>query len=243
MSELVAVIGAVGGAGASCVAAGVAAHLGRTTPGGAVLVDLDLCGGGIEVLLGIEQVPGARWPDLSGARGEVEGQAVVASLPRWGDTPVLSASRLAADPLRDDVILDVCSCLLRAEQQVVLDLPRPGAWTPAIRALLSDADATIAVSPCEITAAAGLQALTACLREVRQAGDKVRLVARTPSVGRVDPEDLGALSGLQWVELRDEKGMRGAIERGEGPPLGARSRLARLGDALAVTFHWDLDQP
>ena len=56
---VLAVVGGSGGVGASTFAAALA-----TAAAPATLIDLDPVSGGIDVLLGIEDVPGARWSGL-----------------------------------------------------------------------------------------------------------------------------------------------------------------------------------
>ncbi|MCL2594369.1 MAG: pilus assembly protein FlpE [Promicromonosporaceae bacterium] len=232
-ATLIAITGATGGVGASITAASACHALHRAT-GRGTLVDLDIPGPGIEVLLGVEAEPGARWPELTDARGEVDGREVVAALPRWGRVPVLSGSRLTPVGPRDDVMLDVCAALLRAGESVVLDLPRPGAWTPAIRALVADANDVLVVARLSIPDAAGLIALRSVLAKCHP-----RLVVRPPSVGRVDADDLTAVSGLAVVAtLREERSITGAIEQGVGPPVRRGTKLARLGDDLALALGW-----
>jgi hypothetical protein len=80
------VVGGSGGVGASTFAAVLAAVTGR-----AMLVDLDVVGGGIDVLLGIEDVPGARWSGLRVGGGRLDPKLLADGLPRWGPVPVLSA--------------------------------------------------------------------------------------------------------------------------------------------------------
>src|SRR5690606_10448493 len=82
---VVAVVGARGGAGASVVAASLGRAAGRRR-GPVGLVDLALVGGGLDVLLGVEQDPGVRWPDLADARGRLDGEDLLARLPRWAST-------------------------------------------------------------------------------------------------------------------------------------------------------------
>ena len=61
------VVGGSGGVGASTFAAVLAAVTAR-----AMLVDIDVVGGGIDVLLGIEDVPGARWSGLRVGGGRLD---------------------------------------------------------------------------------------------------------------------------------------------------------------------------
>lgn len=76
----VAVLGARGGAGASVLAAALAVTAARA---GApvILADCDPWGTGQEVLLGVESLPGLRWPDLLASTGRVATDALHRSLP------------------------------------------------------------------------------------------------------------------------------------------------------------------
>ena len=114
-SAVVGVVGGSGGAGASTFAAALAAGVG----GPAVLVDLDRLGGGIDTLLGIEAVPGARWSQLQLGGGRLDPLAFEQGLPRWGDVRVL------ADPA-DGAVTDIAEVLAAARSvaPVVLDVGR-----------------------------------------------------------------------------------------------------------------------
>ncbi|WP_296202478.1 septum site-determining protein Ssd [uncultured Corynebacterium sp.] len=100
---LVAVVGAGGGAGASLLAAALARTAGQHRADGAVtLVDAGEFSGGLDLLLGLEQQPGARWPELRLGQGAIAGHELRAALPTTADgVAVLSAARSAvADPFR-----------------------------------------------------------------------------------------------------------------------------------------------
>lgn len=220
-----AVVGACGGAGTSTLAAGLAHGLRRAGEGG-VLVDLDAPGAGVDVLLGVEDEPGARWPELADARGDVDGAGLVAALPRWRSVPVLSAARSHGEPPDDAVAVDVCTGLLRAGESVVLDLPRPQAWTPAARFLVAAADAVLLVVPCTVPAVAG--AVAAVPRLGAAWAGTCWVVARGPAAGRVDPAAIESALGLPVVaEARWDRRLADAVGRGEGPPVGRRTPLGR----------------
>jgi len=109
---VIGVVGGSGGVGASSFAA-VLAWVSR-----AVLIDLDAVGGGIDVLLGIEAVPGARWSALRLGGGVLDPALLCAGLPRWGPVPVLAAD-VTVNPHAQEVV----SAASRAGP-VVLDLGR-----------------------------------------------------------------------------------------------------------------------
>lgn len=248
--RVIGVVGACGGAGTSVVAACVANGLRR---GGerATLVDLDSHAPGSDLLLGADGGRGARWPDLIGARGEVDGTGVVAALPRWGTVPVLSGTPSGVPP-DDDVVLDVCRGLVRAGETLVLDLPRPGSWGTttrrgvgaaaeapgsdglAVRTLLAGCETVLLVVPLTLPATVGAQRVRDALRGAGV--PDVRVVARGPAPGAVDEDDVSAALGLPVVAVMDrDAGLARAIERGEGPAMSYRSTLGRFAtDAASV---------
>ncbi len=235
-TPLIAVVGARGGAGTSVVAAALA-HVVRRMLGRGVLVDLDAGSAGSDVLLGIEDEPGARWPQLDEARGDVDGRGLVAALPRWGSVPVLATSRFSPDPPADDVVLDVVAALLGAGEAVVADLPRPGAWTPAVRALLADADDVLVVAPATLTGAGGAVAVVRALGETAPA--TARLVVRAVPGGGPHADDVADLTGLALAaRFPHDRGLAAALDRGEGPRVGHGTRLGRsaaeVAEALGV---------
>jgi hypothetical protein len=99
---VVGVVGARGGVGSSTFAAVLAQGASQHTA--TVLVDL-VGGAGVDVLLGLERVPGPRWPDVLGA-GDLAGADLVASLPRWGRCAVLSGDRRRPGTDRPVEVLD-----------------------------------------------------------------------------------------------------------------------------------------
>ena len=57
-------------------------------------------GRGLDLLLGAERVDGLRWPELTGLRGRVGGDALLAALPEVDGVHVLAASRSSRGPAR-----------------------------------------------------------------------------------------------------------------------------------------------
>lgn len=112
----IGVLGGSGGVGASSLAAAIAACAGV----GAVLVDLDVNGGGMEVLLGIEKEAGTRWSGLHSDGGRIDPDEVAVALPRWGEVSVLSCDREEMPPVAVRSVLAAA----RALGPVVVDLGR-----------------------------------------------------------------------------------------------------------------------
>lgn len=87
--RLVRVVGGSGGVGASTLTAALAqVASGRMS---SVAVELDPCGGGLDLLFGAETAPGWRWGDLRAAAGHVEGLA--GRLPNVSGVDVLAHGR------------------------------------------------------------------------------------------------------------------------------------------------------
>src|SRR3954471_12405219 len=115
---LAVVGGSCGGAGASTVAAALA----LAAAPGVTLVDADAWGAGLDLLLGAERVEGLRWPELTGLRGRVAGDALLASLPETDGAHVLAASRAEAVPIPPEALTAVVLAGRAAGAPVVVDL-------------------------------------------------------------------------------------------------------------------------
>ena len=90
MGTVIAFVPASGGLGSSTLAAAVAVRAAAASRS-SVLVDLDPWGGPKDVLLGLEQEPGWRWPELSEVAGIVDGQGLADELPMACGVPVLTS--------------------------------------------------------------------------------------------------------------------------------------------------------
>ena len=136
--SVVAVIAGSGGAGASTLAAtlalGAAARSQRV-----LLVDGDCLGGGLDVLMGIEEAPGVRWSDLLEARGRLGAAALDQALPHVSGVTVLSWGRAGPTALPVDVVAAVLDAGVRGYDLVIADVARH--LDAAGELLLSRADA------------------------------------------------------------------------------------------------------
>lgn len=222
-AAVVGVVGAAGGVGASTLAALVARRLARTTS--TVLVDLDRGAAGLDVVVGVEEVDGARWPDLRGAGGDVRGADVVALLPRWGACAVLSADRtrpVAVDPgVRVDVLhalaCDVGALVLDLDRGTVVDGDAP----------LAACDVVVVAARADLRSVAGALALRPRLDDART---RRGLVVTGGSPGALGAGDVAAASGLEvWHVGRNDRALAVRAER-VGP--GGRGPAARAADAV-----------
>jgi hypothetical protein len=171
---VVGVVGGNGGVGASTFAALLAAAEPRS-----VLVDLDGAGGGIDVLLGIESVPGARWSQLRIGGGRLAGEVLTEGLPRWGAVPVLAADSGAPPAAALGTVLTAAS----EAGPAVLNLPR-GAQ-PARERVVRRCRLIVVVAWGSVT---GLAAARAVVREL--SGARCGLVVHRGPVREADAAGL-----------------------------------------------------
>ena len=69
-AALLRLVGGSGGVGATTLACGLAQR-GHRQGLQVALVELDPCGGGVDLVFGAEQAKGWRWPDLASATGHI----------------------------------------------------------------------------------------------------------------------------------------------------------------------------
>jgi len=159
-AKVVGLLGGCGGAGTSTLAAllavGSAARGMRT-----LLVDGDAWGGGLDLALGMRDVPGLRWPDLMHAAGAINPEQLTASLPGAGGISLLSwgagTTRGAPEGSPESAASEVFRASREAFDLVVVDLARPAGDGTV---LAGHCDAYIVVVPARVRAAqaAGLLA-------------------------------------------------------------------------------------
>lgn len=82
MGNVVVIDSVVAGVGTSTLAALLARELSERGLK-CVLVDADLQGGGLDVLLGVENEDGSRFGEISAPLGNIDGKALLRELPIW----------------------------------------------------------------------------------------------------------------------------------------------------------------
>jgi secretion/DNA translocation related CpaE-like protein len=124
--RVASVVGGRGGAGASVLAAAVALAALRSGSG-ALLVDGDPLGGGLDLVLGAEADAGLRWPELRIQGGRVPASALRSALPGRSvgavRLAVVSCDRDGPGP-EPDAMAAVVEAGRRSGDTVVCDLPR-----------------------------------------------------------------------------------------------------------------------
>ncbi len=216
MGQVLAVLPASGGVGATLLAAATATRAAAALRSVAA-VDLDAHGAGLDVAFGAEQVPGWRWEDLREVAGLVDGAALRRRLLHVDGVAVLSMSRAWRPPAPGwlTVVPDVVLGLRAAHDLVVVDAPREDA---VLEVLAGFADACVVVVGSRI---GQLAAAAVLLPRVRCLGVQPWVVLRG---GHADLEDL-VLDELDVAvvdRLRDDP--RTAADLEAGVPAGSRGR-------------------
>lgn len=226
--RVIAVVPGRGGGGASVFAAALARSAGQS-----LLVDLDSCGGGVDLLLGAESEPGLRWPDLRTRSGRLSWSAVREALPCRDGVSILSSAR-AYHEIEPDLVTAVAEAGRRGGTTVVCDVPRQPAC-PGVSAL-ELADLVVVVTCCDVR---GIAAAAAVTGVVRTMNPNVGLVVRGPAPGGLSPREAVAvvaaplLAALRPEPMLAQRLDRGGLRLGRRSPLGAAARkvLAVAGSA------------
>jgi secretion/DNA translocation related CpaE-like protein len=233
---VLAVVGGRGGAGASVFAAATAVTAVRAGDQ-VLLVDCDPLGGGLDLVLGAEDLDGLRWPGFGLGGGRVPASALHAALPApavdgSGGLAVLSCDRSAEGP-SPTAVTSVLDSGRRAGEIVVCDLPRYP--TDAAVAALGAADLTVVVVPADVRSCAAASRVAAVVGE--HAGSAVGVVVRGPTPGGVAPEEVATALGLPLMAaMRPEPGLARALERGSAPGR-RRGPLATAATVVLDALH------
>ncbi|MFB6398536.1 septum site-determining protein Ssd [Polymorphospora lycopeni] len=227
--RIVAVVGGRGGAGASVLAGGLAITASRAGLR-TLLVDADPLGGGLDLVLGWEQLEGLRWPALTRADGRVDVPALVRALPSRGDLVMLSWDRGDLLDLPAEAMAATIDAGRRGRDIVVVDLPRQ--FDDAAVVALQAADHAFVIVPAELraTAAAARVAAAAAVHSANLAA-----IVRGPAPGRLKGREIARALGMPLAgTLRPEPGLCRGLERGEAPAATGRGPLAELCQRLVA---------
>lgn len=226
IGRVISVVAGRGGAGASVFSAAVA-----VAAGDVLLVDADPCGGGIDLLLGCEAVPGLRWPDVHVQGGRLSWSAVRAVLPRRRGLSILSGTRCFHD-VDPGALTAVVDAGRRGGVTVVCDVPRQ--LNPAAVSALQCADLVAVVSSCDVRSVAATTVTTAVLRTLNPA---LGLVVRGPSPGGLLAREVAVATGLPLLAaMRPEPGLTRQLEQ-RGLRLRRRSPLGRAARQVLDAAH------
>jgi secretion/DNA translocation related CpaE-like protein len=230
-SWVVAVGSGCGGGGASTVATALA----LTAAPGVLLVDADPWGGGLDLLLGAERVEGLRWPELTGLRGRVAGDALIAALPEVEGVHVLAAARGAAAEIPEAAVTTVVEAGRSSGVPVIVDLPRPGTVDAdgPTAAVLAEADLAVLVVPARLRAATAARLLVSGgPGEAAGPWASAQLVVRTQAGGLSRQEVADVVGRPVIAELPHDRSAVPRGERGEPPAVAPRSPLGGVARRL-----------
>jgi secretion/DNA translocation related CpaE-like protein len=222
---VVAVGGSCGGAGTSTLATALA----LAAAPGVLLVDADAHGGGIDLLLGAERTEGLRWPELTGLRGRVAGDALLAALPSARGVHVLATARGDAVPLPVEAVTAVVEAARAGGGAVVVDLPRgPG---ELVEAVLAESDLAVLLVPARLRAASAARLLVGA-DGTRRAWSDASVVVRTVPGGLSRQQVVDVVGRPVLAELGHDRSAAPRGERGEPPLISARAPLGVLARRL-----------
>ncbi len=211
-TPVVAVLGGAGGAGASTLA-GALACLAAHGTGSAALVDVDLVGGGLDLLLGAERADGWRWPRLSGAEGHIGD--LRSYLPVVDGVSLVSMARGPTVDLARDPLAAILGSLRRGHDLVVLDPGR--SLGTAAREAIRLASRVLLVVPGGVRAVAAARELVRALQL-----EDAEVVLRHGVQGLGAAAVSEALELPVVAELPDDRRLPTAAERGLSPLRAGR---------------------
>ena len=223
LGAVVALAGGSGGVGTSTLAAALAfagAREGLRT----LLLDTDVAGGGIDVLLGAEHLPGWRWSRFEAARGhlgDIAGQLV-----HCDGVDVLAVDRpgQTSSPLRAEQVGAVLGSAARSHDLTVVDLPRH--LDPAHDEVLRTADRVLLLVRADVR---GVAAADQAARTLAPRCRTLEVVVRTGRGRALEPAVVADALDLPLAGvLEEDDAVPVAAERGDPPGRSARSSLARL---------------
>lgn len=145
---VVGVLGAAGGCGVSTFAFWCARHVVSQGRSG-LLVDGHPLHGGLDIALGVEDLPGVRWHDLQDIRGTLNAEQLESALPSASGLSVLShAARTDSVSIRTGDGMESAGVVLEAARGAfdmsVVDL---GSSSPAATTLVSSCDHLVLLVP------------------------------------------------------------------------------------------------
>ncbi|MEU1998494.1 septum site-determining protein Ssd [Nocardia gamkensis] len=230
---VVAVAGAGGGAGASTLAVAVALRAAaegfrRET----LLVDGAPFAGGLDLLLGIENTAGLRWPDLVIEDGRVSATALHGALPIAAPgLAVLSCGRCGAGRLPRELGAAGVRAVIEAGRVagdfVVCDIS--GERGPHADQMLDSADLVVLVVPARLRAVAAAEAVSA---HIARRNPNQGLIVRGPAPGGLRAPEVAEVLDLPLLAaVRAQSGLAHRLERG-GISVRRRGPLRDAADAV-----------
>lgn len=234
----VAVVGGSGGAGASVLAAAVALRAAKANyRPHTLLVDGDRNGGGLDLLLGIDDQDGLRWPGLVLEGGRIAAASLHNALPGFGDgLSVLSwGRRVQADMGQAGMSVAAVESVLDAGRDagdlVVCDVARER--TAQAEAMLAAADLAVLVVQADLRSAVAASSASVF---VRGRNLNQGLVIRGPAPGGLTAANIAAGLGLPLLTAMRTQPRLGRCMEQHGLRLTRRGPLRRAADAVLTVL-------
>lgn len=229
----VCVVPGRGGAGASTLAC----LLAMGSPADALLLDLDPLGGGLDARLGLEDVRGLRWRELSAASGRLSPRALAEALPsakgKHALVSVVSADRGSASTPTVDAVDALLQAGRRGFGLTVIDCPRVD--TDITRLAWSRSRLGVVVVPADLLGAVASASLVASMRQICP---DVRIVIRRGRQRALDDEDIArALDVPILGTFDDDKRIRDGEIPATTPSRAIAALIAALAAAAGVAEH------
>ncbi len=242
-NHVVGLMGGCGGAGASTLAAllaGTAAASGT----GTLLVDADPLGGGLDMAIGAEGVPGIRWEDMLSARGSINPAQLQRSLPQTAGFSLLSfrahgdkegSVTSAAAALPGQAGGELFAAGRRGYALTVVDV---GRTESGLETAERNCDSLVMVVPARVRAAAAARLLSERVQHL-----PLSLVVRGPLRAGADAHLVAESAGFPlagyWKPMR---GLRAASENGQLLSFSTRRSVRRLTGSLLDMLPADLER-
>lgn len=220
---LVGVVGGAGGVGTTTFAAALALACAERAP--ALLIDGDVLGAGVDIVLGVDAVTGTRWDGLARPVGRLSATALRDALPGRDQLSVLSWPVDRTFDLPSAAVRDVLAASLRAFPVVVVDLPRHS--SPMPDELLERCHSLVLVSTL------ALPAVSAAARKISNLPARSTGVVLRGRNGRDAAEVARVLGRPVLASMRDQQGLDEAVALGLGPVRSGRGPLARAARRVA----------
>lgn len=166
----IAVVGASGGVGTSTLAVALARTVSHSQDA-ALLIDAISHSGGLDLLMGLESAPGARWPDVSVGTGTIDATGLASALPTSSDgITVLSTTRSQVETpfrLQAEAVDRMVSAAASGFHVIIVDAPAHN--------IPQSVDVVVLLVAAEVRSAAAAAEICA---ELRARGTDVLVVLR-----------------------------------------------------------------
>jgi secretion/DNA translocation related CpaE-like protein len=214
--KLLAVIPGSGGVGASTLAVNLGFRAVQQGLG-TLLVDADPLGGGIDLVLGAEEIAGTRWPEVDPGGGRIAAQTLDSALPIFQGLKFLSHARAQISVPGNEVLAAVVDAGRRAFDLVIVDLARSSDVTAEL--IVGQADLTVISVRNHVRSVSAAAQLRKWVLDV---GGKPQFVLLADSKG-VSAIDVGlALGETELAEIPFIPSMSTRADEGDIPSMTAQ---------------------